>query len=96
MGLESPTLALAHKTAVLETACLLEVVTCLDQNNLRALKVVSAAGEVVGLVDRGDVSCAVAQKLALPLTEDQIQLAKQEGAYPQDLPLGAIARTLAP
>ncbi|NET54415.1 MAG: site-2 protease family protein, partial [Merismopedia sp. SIO2A8] len=54
--------------------------------------VLSPAGTVAGVIDRGDIVSAIARKLNLPISSAQIKHIKAEGVYPQGLQLEAIAK----
>jgi CBS domain-containing protein len=76
---------------VTESTSLVEVVNQLEQ--LPRITVLSPAGAVAGLIDRGDVVRALAQKLKLRITDAEIKRVKEEGSYPPGLELGAIAKS---
>lgn len=75
---------------VTESTSLVEVVNQLEQ--LPRITVLSPAGAVAGLIDRGDVVRTLAQKLNLRITDADIKRVKEEGSYPPGLELGAIAK----
>lgn len=75
---------------VVESNSLVEVINQMDQQ-LPRISVLSPAGAVSGLIDRGDIVRAVAKKLKLPITDAEIKRVKEEGSYPQSLQLQAIA-----
>ena len=77
---------------VAETTPLVEVINQIESLQLRQVTVLSPAGAVAGLIDRGDVVQAVSQKLKLPFTEAEIKRIKEEGSYPPGLQLQAIAK----
>jgi hypothetical protein len=66
----------------------------LDDYGDRYLTVLSPAGAVAGVIDRGDVVKALAGQTAWSLSPEEIQRIKSEGVYPDVLPLAALARTL--
>ena len=89
-------LPVAQENVVQEQTPLIEVVNHLERSQLRHITVLAPSGYVAGVVDRGDIVGAVARKLKVPISEEQIQQIKLQGLYPQQLPLVAIAQTLAP
>ncbi|WP_110987155.1 site-2 protease family protein [Acaryochloris thomasi] len=89
-------LPVAQEHVVQEQTPLLEVIKHLERSRLRQITVLTSAGYVAGVIDRGDVVNAVARQLKVPLSEGQIQQIKLQGIYPQQLPLVAIAQTIAP
>jgi Zn-dependent protease len=79
--------------SILETAPLAEVVQTLETNQAKRLTVLSPAGAVSGVIDRGDVVQAVAEKMRIAIPKRMIQQIKDEGTYPPGLPLEAIAKS---
>ena len=77
---------------VAESLSLVEVINKLETQQLPRITVLSPAGAVAGLVDRGDIVRALAQKLKLSVTDAEIKRVKEEGSYPRDLQLQAIAK----
>lgn len=80
---------------VQETTPLTQVIDHLETQSLRQITVLSPAGSVAGVVDRGDVVRAVAERLNVPISEAIIRRIKEEGAYPPGLQLQAIAKAAA-
>ena len=70
----------------------MEVINQIESLQLRQVTVLSPAGAVAGLIDRGDIVQAVSQKLKLPFTEAEIKRIKEDGSYPPGLQLQAIAK----
>jgi Zn-dependent protease len=79
--------------SVSESASLADVVDQLEVNSLRRITVLSPAGAVSGVVDRGDIVRSLAEKLNIPIPDAVIQRIKEEGAYPPGLQLHAIAKS---
>jgi CBS domain-containing protein len=77
---------------VSETASLLTVINRLETQSLNQITVLSPAGAVAGVIDRGDIIRAVAKSLGGIIPETEIQRLKAEGGYPPGLPLGEIAK----
>jgi Zn-dependent protease len=90
--LESIVSPLSEIATVEEKTPLVEVITSLEASHINRLTVLSPAGTVAGVIDRGDIVRAVATKLKLPITETEIKRIKAEGSYPQGLQLPAIAQ----
>ncbi|MDF5725459.1 MAG: site-2 protease family protein [Rhizonema sp. PD37] len=78
---------------VTESTSLVEVINKLEIEQLRYITVQSPAEAVAGVIDKGDIVQAVAQKLSLRITDADIKRIKEEGNYPPTLPLGAIAKS---
>lgn len=79
--------------SLVETASLAEVVRDLEAKQSKRLTVLSPAGAVSGVIDRGDVVQAVAEKMRIAIPKRMIQQIKEEGVYPPGLPLEAIAKS---
>jgi Zn-dependent protease len=90
--LESIVRPLSEIATVEEKTSLVEVINTLEARPLNRLTVLSPAGTVAGVIDRGDIVRAVATKLHLPITDAEIKRIKAEGSYPQALQLPAIAQ----
>ncbi len=73
---------------------MIEVIERLEAERLQLITVLSPADAVAGIIDRGDTVKALANKLNLPISEDDIRRIKEEGSYPSSLQLPAIARTV--
>lgn len=79
---------------VKEGTPLSEVVNLLETQELRRITVLSPAEAVAGVIDRGDVVRAIAEKLKIPMPDTLIKRIKEEGTYPLSLPLQTIAKSL--
>ncbi|MBD1998204.1 site-2 protease family protein [Oculatella sp. FACHB-28] len=77
---------------VQEITPLTQVIDTLETQSLRQITVLSPADSVAGVIDRGDVVRAVADRLNVPISEAIIRRIKEEGAYPPGLQLQAIAK----
>lgn len=96
---ESQTLAdIAHPLteipSVAETTPLVAAINQLETQTDRSLTVLSPAGAVAGVIDRGEIVRAVAARHKLPVPEAEIRRIKAEGTYPPYLQLPAIAKSL--
>jgi Zn-dependent protease len=78
---------------VVESTSIAEVINKLENEQLPRITVLSPAGAVAGVIDRGDIVSAVAQKLGIPFTDVEIKRVKEEGSYPPGLQLGIIAKS---
>ncbi len=92
LTLESIVHPLSEIATVEEKTSLLAAINTLESCQLKRLTVVSPAGTVAGIIDRGDLVRAVANKLNLPIPESEIKRTKAEGKYPQNLQLETIAK----
>ncbi len=84
---------LSELPTVEETATLIEVINKLEDEKLLRVTVLSPAGAVAGLIDRGDIIQALAKKLKLKISDADIKQVKQNGTYPPGLQLGIIAKS---
>jgi len=86
---------LSELATVEEKASLVVAINSLESEQIKRLTVLSPAGTIAGVIDRGDVVCAVAKSLNLPIPDAEIKRTKAEASYPQGLQLPAIADQLA-
>lgn len=91
-SLESLVHPLSEIATVEEKTPLIDVINTLETCQLKHLTVLSPAGAIAGVIDRGDIVRAVAGRLNLPISQEQIQQIKAEGSYPSWLKLSAIAK----
>jgi Zn-dependent protease len=80
--------------SVAESTSLAEVINKLENEHLPRITVLSPAGTVAGVIDRGDIVRELAQKLNLRLTDEDVQRIKEDGSYPPGLELGTIAKSI--
>lgn len=92
-ALQSIVRPLAEIVTVEEKTPLVEVINSMEVNELKRLTVLSPAGAIAGVIDRGDIVRAVSAKLNLPVSESEIKRIKADGSYPPGLQLQAIARS---
>ena len=79
---------------VAETTNIAKVINKLENEQLPRITVLSPAGAVAGLIDRGDIVRALAQKLNLRVTDAEIKRIKEEGSYSPGLQLAALAKSI--
>ncbi|MBA3922939.1 MAG: site-2 protease family protein, partial [Nostocaceae cyanobacterium] len=77
--------------SVIESTNLAETINKLETQQLPHITVLSPAGAVAGVIDRGDVVQAVGKTLNLRITDAEVKRIKEEGSFPPGLQLGAIA-----
>ncbi|MBE8965045.1 site-2 protease family protein [Nostocales cyanobacterium LEGE 12452] len=78
---------------VAESTAIAEVINKLENEQLPRITVLSPAGAVAGVIDRGDIVRSLAQKLNLQISDAEIKRIKEEGSYPPGLQLGVIAKS---
>jgi Zn-dependent protease len=79
---------------VSEASTLVEVINKLENEKLIRVTVLSPAGAVAGLIDRGDIIQALAKKVKLRISDAEIKQVKQNATYPAGLQLGVIAKSV--
>jgi Zn-dependent protease len=79
--------------SVRESTPLTDVINKMEAEGVRRITVLSPAGAVSGVIDRGDVVQALAAKLKIPVPETLIKQIKEEGVYPPGLQIAALAKT---
>lgn len=85
---------LAELATVAEKASLVEAINSLESDQIKRLTVLSPAGTIAGIIDRGDIVRAVAKSLNIAIPDAEIKRTKAEASYPQGLQLSAIATQL--
>lgn len=85
---------LSALATVEEKASLAAAINSLESEQIKRLTVLSPAGTVAGIIDRGDIVRAVAKSLNLPIPDAEIKRTKAEASYPQGLQLPGIAAQL--
>ncbi|HEY9616508.1 MAG TPA: site-2 protease family protein [Microcoleaceae cyanobacterium] len=78
-----------------EATPLVDVIQKMESQELRSLSVLSPAGAVSGVIDRGEIVRALAAKLNMQVPDVVIKQIKDSGSYPQGFNLGAIAQAAA-
>ncbi len=78
--------------SVREQAPLTEAIHRLEDLQLPRLTVLSPADAVAGVIDRGEIVRAIADRLGLRISPAIIERIKEEGQYPPGLQLPSIAR----
>jgi Zn-dependent protease len=81
--------------SVRESTPLVAAIRLMEEQLLRRLTVLTPAGAVAGVMDRGDIVRALGSKLQVNVSNEIIQRIKDEGVYPPGLQLGAIAAAAA-
>lgn len=85
---------LTEVATVTEAASIAAVIQVLESQGLGFVTVLSPAGAVAGVIDRGDIVVALADRLGFPLSPEQVQQIKRDGAFPAGLNLGPIVQSL--
>lgn len=77
---------------VSEKASLAEVINSMEFHQQKQITVLSPAGAVAGIIDRGDIVRAINRYLKLNISDAEIKRIKTEGCYPPGMKLEAIAK----
>lgn len=77
-----------------EQTSLAKIIGKLEQQQINRITVLSPAGAVAGVIDKGDIVAAIATKHNLPIPDAEIKRIKTEGTYPAGLQLGAIVKAI--
>jgi Zn-dependent protease/CBS domain-containing protein len=85
---------LSEIPSVLETTPMVELIHKLEAETLSKITVLSPAGAVAGVIDRGDIVRVVADKMGFSLSDEAIRQVKEAGVFPVGLQLGAIAQSI--
>lgn len=78
---------------VTESTPIAQVINKLENEQLPLITVLSPAGAVAGVIDRGDIVKTLAQKLNLRISDGEIKQIKEDGSYPPGLQLAVIAKS---
>ena len=92
MTLQDIALSLDSIPSVRENTPLTAVINTLGQQTLSYITVLTPADAVAGVIDRGDVVRAMAQRMNLAISEALIQTIKENGEYPPGLQLESLAK----
>ncbi|MDJ0553418.1 MAG: site-2 protease family protein [Microcoleaceae cyanobacterium MO_207.B10] len=87
--------SLNQMVTISEKASLVEVINCMESHQQKQITVLSPAGAVAGIINKGDVVRAIARYLKLKISESEIKLVKENGVYPRGMNLEAIAKATA-
>lgn len=74
-----------------EATPLATVIQQLEKDASRRMTVLSPAGAVSGVIDRGDIVRTLAQKLKMPIGDNLIKQIKEDGTYPPGFQIAALA-----
>ncbi len=79
---------------VTEGDTLASIIQRMEKEALKFITVLSPAGAVAGVVDRGDLVQAIGQSMGFRFPKEEIDRIKTEGSYPPGLQLAAIADSI--
>jgi Zn-dependent protease len=87
-------LPLTNIPSVADKTPIVDVINRLEETTDSSITVLSPAGTVAGIIDRGDIVQAIATKLNLAIPPTEIKRIKTEGTYPPGLELPTIVRSI--
>jgi Zn-dependent protease/predicted transcriptional regulator len=79
---------------VAESTSLVQIIKNLETQELSHITVLSPAGSVAGIIDKGDIVRTLAQKLKLKITDSDIKNIKADRNYPPGLQLDNLAKSI--
>jgi Zn-dependent protease len=79
---------------VQEKTPLVEIINCLENNQIPTVTVLSPAETIAGIIDKGDIVKGLANKMQWNIPEQEIKRIKAEGTYPEVLPLSLLAKSM--
>ena len=79
---------------VTEGETLANIIQRMEKEALKFITVLSPAGAVAGVVDRGDLVQAIGRSMGFRFPPEEIERIKAEGRYPPGLQLAAIAESI--
>jgi Zn-dependent protease len=77
-----------------EKTDLADLINFMEDQQLDFVTILSPAGAVAGVVDRGDIIRVIASKMNIPIRDQDIHRIKSERAYPPDFQLVAIVKSM--
>ncbi len=86
--------SLQEIATVTEGETLAGIIQRMEQEALKFITVLSPAGAVAGVVDRGDLVQTIGQSMGFRFPKEEIDRIKTEGIYPPGLQLAAIADSI--
>jgi Zn-dependent protease/CBS domain-containing protein len=78
--------------SVKESTPLSQVIQTLEIQQEREITVLSPAGAVAGMIDRGDICRTIAGKMGFAISDETVRQIKESGEYPPGLQLASIAQ----
>jgi Zn-dependent protease/CBS domain-containing protein len=80
--------------AIVESTPMVDLLRLMDEKSLSKITVLTPAGAVAGVIDRGDIFRAVGNQLGLTVSDDAVRQVKEAGEFPAGFQLGAIAQSI--
>jgi Zn-dependent protease/CBS domain-containing protein len=85
---------LTEIASIIESTPMVDLIRLMDEKSLSKITVLTPAGAVAGVIDRGDIFRAVGNQLGLTVSDDAVRQVKEAGEFPAGFQLGAIAQSI--
>jgi Zn-dependent protease/CBS domain-containing protein len=85
---------LAEIASIVESTPMVDLIRLMDEKSLSKITVLTPAGAVAGVIDRGDIFRAVGNQLGLTVSDEAVRQVKEAGEFPAGFQLGAIAQSI--
>jgi Zn-dependent protease len=80
--------------SIKEDTGMVDLIRLMDEKSLSKITVLTPAGAVAGVIDRGDIFRAVGNQLGLTVSDEAVRQVKEAGEFPAGFQLGAIAQSI--
>jgi Zn-dependent protease/CBS domain-containing protein len=85
---------LTEIASIVESTPMVDLIQLMDEKSLSKITVLTPAGAVAGVIDRGDIFRAVGNQLGLTVSDEAVRQVKEAGEFPAGFQLGAIAQSI--
>jgi Zn-dependent protease/CBS domain-containing protein len=85
---------LTEIASIVESTPMVDLIRLMDEKSLSKITVLTPAGAVAGVIDRGDIFRAVGNQLGLTVSDEAVRQVKEAGEFPAGFQLGAIAQSI--
>jgi Zn-dependent protease len=85
---------LTEIASVQEGTSMVDLLQLMDERSLSKITVLSPAGAVAGVIDRGEILRAVGKELGFQVSDEAVRKVKEAGEFPAGFQLGAIAQSI--
>jgi Zn-dependent protease/CBS domain-containing protein len=85
---------LTEIASIVESTPMVDLIQLMDEKSLAKITVLTPAGAVAGVIDRGDIFRAVGNQLGLTVSDEAVRQVKEAGEFPAGFQLGAIAQSI--
>jgi Zn-dependent protease/CBS domain-containing protein len=85
---------LTEIASIVESTPMVDLIQLMDEKSLSKMTVLTPAGAVAGVIDRGDIFRAVGNQLGMTVSDEAVRQVKEAGEFPAGFQLGAIAQSI--